>query len=376
MRLFPKTTAWRIVLLMMAGFTAGFLLRSRGGRDETPSAELPNSVSAGFRGALSKVLRGQPESAHDRIAKLKILDAWMKDDPVDCANQLSEMGAFALLDEAAIFAAIREASHGEPAIAVRLANAVRSPSLRDRLLTSAFKDALAKAPMSALDLYGSLPDNLKTTLGIELGGRLGQICDPSLMNEIIRHPGADQRVIVEAMKGWIAKNTTEALAFLETVNPYSLEAKHTWKEYIWDKFDAIGNPDERLAFFDNQRKSERQNMAVVSALGSILATNPQRWEELSRSITTNVKLAEVAYDAAVKAGKTNPENVLRILAQIPGEKARANATRQATSSMLFRSGKKEPQNVFTWYHTIQDPIVAHAVVEELAYQRVPLGKAQ
>lgn len=376
MRLFPKTTGWRIVLLMMAGFTAGFLLRSRGGRDETPSAEFSNSVSAGFRDALSKVLRGQPESAHDRIAKLKILDAGMKDDPVDCANQLSEMGAFALLDEAAIFAAIREASHGEPAIAVRLANAVRSPSLRGRLLTSAFKDALAKAPMSALDLYGGLPDHLKITLGSELGGRLGQICDPSLMNEIIRHPGADQRVIVEAMKGWIARNTTEALAFLERVDPYSLEAKHTWKEYIWDKFDATGNPDERLAFFDKLRKSERQNMAVVSALGSILATNPQRWEELSRSLTTDVKLTDVAYDAAVKAAKTSPENVLRLLDQIPGEKARANAARQATTSMLFRSGVGEPQYVFAWLKTIQDPIVAHAVVEELAYQRVPLGKAQ
>lgn len=376
MKLFPKTTGWRIGILLIVGFTAGFLLRSRGGRDETSSAELPNSVSAGFRDGLSKVLTAQLESAHDRIAKLKILDAWLKDDPVDCANQLSEMGAGALLDEAAISAAIREASHGEPAIAFRSANAVGSPSLRDRLLTSAFKDALAKAPMSALDLYGSLPDNLKTTLGIELGGRLGQICDPSRMNEIIRHPGADQRVIVEAMKGWIARNTTEALSFLETVNPYSLEAKHTWKEYIWDKFDAIGNPDERLAFFDKQRKSEDQKLAVVTALGSILATNPQRWEEFSRSLTTDVKLTDVAYDAAVKAAKTAPENVLRILDQIPGEKARSEAARKATSSMLFRSGKKEPQNVFTWYHTIQDPIVAHAVVEELAYQRVPLGKAQ
>lgn len=376
MKLFPKTTGWRIGLLLIVGFTAGFLLRSRGGRDETPSAESPNSVSTGFRDALAKVLIAQPESAHDRIAKLKILDAWLKDDPVDCANQLSETGASALLDEAAISAAIREASHGEPAIAFRLANAVRSPALRDRLLTSAFKDALAKAPMSALDLYGSLPDNLKTTLGIELGGRLGQICDPSRMNEIIRHPGADQTVIVEAMKGWIARNTTEALAFLETVDPYSLEAKHTWKEYIWDKFDATGNPDERLAFFDKLRKSERQNMAVVSALGSILATNPQRWEELSRSLTTDVKLTDVAYDAAVKAAKTSPENVLRLLDQIPGEKARANAARQATFSMLFRSGAGEPQYVFAWYKTIQDPIVAHAVVEELAYQRVPLGKAQ
>ena len=362
----------------LAGFIAGFSLRyglSLGGMENLHSAfapsgaPIPATVQMGknpsFQAAIEVYRSKRPRTTEDRVGMLKTLDLWLSDDPVGCVNSLREMGALSLLNQDVIISAFTHVSEGNPGVQMRMAGEISSPDLRDAVLSAIFKSAIANNPEVALDLLAGLPSHLMPDLQTRLGQAFGKIASPALFTKLLRQHGVWKDLVISGMQVWTKEHTSDALSFLEGIEDASLRQIGCSKTYILEKLESSADPEEMLRYTERLPMSVATTRAMTNALGTLLAENPGRWDELTSRQKSDATTAGIAANAAAKIVVKSPATAALFLSRIPGVEARLEATKQTARQLIWKGNDAE---VIAWARSIEDPIVANRIIEEMRFQ--------
>jgi hypothetical protein len=371
-----------VVLVVVAGallgLASGYLYREM----KSPPARAGQSTASPFgredamgaHGAFGDAVAAYRSKAFHSVeehqALLRTLDLWLAEDPLACANALEEMGALDLLPPGAIAASFIDAYDGNAGAQMRKAKELKSAILRDEVVTAVFQTACNRDPMGSLDLVASLPP-YQWRLQEDLGHALGKVMDPGKIKAAMIHPAMNHNIMTELMRKWVETNTGAALAFLGSASDGEFLRFGLRKNYYYDKIEGVGDPDAQLAFFDRLPPSMAKVSGRNQALGSMLAKSPGRWEELTRDLSPNAA-SGIAASAAKKAVTNSLDVAAGFLLRIPGEKARAEATRQATDALLFSGKPRDATAMVAWAKSIPDPVISRKIFEEMRFQGVPV----
>jgi hypothetical protein len=375
-----------ISLWSLSGLIVGFFVRSSlplgerqtsKGADLLPRFSIPATnyatKSRSFLAAIEAYRFKRPRTVDDRVGMLKTLDLWLSDNPVDCVNSLRDIGALGLLDQDAIIFTFTEISEGGFGLQMRMATEIRSPDLRDAVMSAVFNSAVASDPKVALDLLAVVPVHLKPGMENRLGLAFGEIADPSLFAELVRHSSVRKELIISGMQVWAKKRTSDALSFLDSIDEVRLQQIGTSKGYILEKLESSLDPEAVLRYAEKQPAGAARIRIMTSAIGTLLSEDPNRWDELTSRQYSDITIAAIAADAAAKIVVKSPDTAALYLSRIPGMDARVEATKQTARQFYFSSGGG-PEKVIAWARSIQDPIVADRIIAELRFQGVKLPK--
>lgn len=375
-----------ISLWSLSGLVVGFFVRSSlslgerqtsKGANLLPQFSIPatnhDTKSRSFLAAIEAYRFKRPRTVDDRVGMLKTLDLWLSDNPVDCVNSLRDIGALGLLDQDAIIFAFTELSEGGFGLQMRMGSEISSPDLRDAAMSAVFKAAVASDPKTALDLLAAIPLHLKPELETALGLAFGEIADPSLFAELLRHSSVRKELVISGMQVWAKSRTSDALSFLDSIDEVRLQQIGTYKTYILEKLVSSSDPEAVLRYAEKQPVSEATIRVMTSAIGTLLSEDPNRWDELTSRQYSDAIIATIAADAAAKIVVKSPDTAALYLSRIPGMDARVEAAKQTARQFYFSSGGS-PEKVIAWARSIQDPVVADRIIAELRFQGVKLPK--
>jgi hypothetical protein len=329
--------------------------------------------SRSFRAAIEAYRFKRSRTINDRVEMLTTLDLWMSEDPVDCVNTLSDIGALGLVDQESIISVFASLPEGSPGFQMRMASEIRSPDLRDAVTSAVFKNTVASDPEGALELLAVIPPHLKPEMERNLGLVYGKTANPDLFSRLLSHSSGRKELVISGMQEWARLHTSDALSFLDGLDEVSLRRIGTSKRDMLEKLAPTSDPEEILRYAERQPASAVTIRTMTDAIGTLLSENPNRWDELITRQNSDVTIAAIAGNAAAKVVVRSPEMATVYLCRIPGMQARVEATKQTARQFIWQNAGR-PEKVIEWARSIPDPIVADRIIAELRFQGAKLPK--
>ncbi|MHA3774923.1 hypothetical protein ACXR0O_25670 [Verrucomicrobiota bacterium sgz303538] len=272
-----------------------------------------------------------------------------------------------MLDDGVLVAAFSQGVDRNYTVLAKQASEIQDPDLRGAVVRALFDRISASNPEGALDLLPILPTHLRYDLQATLGRIVGATEDPVLFAKMMKNPNVVKDLVIAGLQTWASSNTSDALSFFQNTSEGDLQRMGTSKTYILEKLRTFADPEALLTYAEKQPPSLAISRAMTEATGTLLARDPSRWDELAGRQKSEAMISMIAADAAAKAVVKSPETAAVFLSRIGGVDARMQATKQVTREFMIKGGGTT-EKIIAWARSIEDPVIAERIIEELRFQ--------